>query len=193
MSKIDIINAALTRVGSEPIASLEDGTAGAKIAEQNYEMIVLSALRSYPWRWASKVAKLNMLDQVTHGKPPEPWLFVYQLPNDLLRLRSLKLFGRPIAYATMKDKAFCDVDQNGEVLAAYTWRVLEAEWDELFAEAITQRLEGLFLRGVREAHQEAAARDSSAKDTLREARLADAQSQAPTDPRTSPLMRARRG
>lgn len=190
MGWIDIINAALTRTGSEPIASLSDPGSGAQIAAQNYDAIKRAALRSYPWRWASKVQALNLLDA---GAPPEPWLFAYQLPTDMLLLRSVKVNGMPIPYDTMLDKLFCDADGSGVVLAAYTWQVPETNWDPLFIEAITQRLEALFLRGVREMHSEGAARDRDADRAFRLAQLRDAQRSPPIDPRNSLLQKARRG
>lgn len=190
---LTFINAALTRTGSDPITSYEDGTAGANIAAQNYEVVVTAALKSYPWTWATKVKTLNLLNPSVHGTPPPPWQYSYQLPNDMLLLRTIKVNGEPIDYDTMLKTAFCDTGSDAEVIAHYTWRPDEASWNSLFAEVITLKLEALFLRGIGERFQEGESRDAAAERLLRRAQLRDSQGKSPRDPRESALLRARRG
>lgn len=187
------INAALTRTGSEPITSLDEGGSGARIAKENYELIVGSAL-AHPFNFAKTFKPLNLLDAAVHGTPLPPWLFSYQLPTGMIELRALQVEGEPIEYATMDDKAFCDVGSESVVIAIYTWRPPESRWPPLFAEAITQRMEALFLAGIGERHGEAEGRERAARATMAMARLRDAQSRrSASDPRESPLLRARRG
>lgn len=190
---LSFINAALTRVGSEPITSLDEGNSGARIAKENYEPIVLAAL-AHPFNFAKTFKVLNLLDADVHGAPLPPWQFSYQIPTGMIELRALQVDGEPIEYATMDDKAFCDSGPDSEVVAIYTWRPPETRWPPLFAEAIIQRMEALFLASVGERHAEGERRERVSERTMARARLSDAQGRrSATDPRESRLLRARRG
>lgn len=195
MPSVDLthINAALTRIGEDPITSLTQGGAAANTALNNYENLVKAALCSR-FRFATKIETLNLLDPDVHGDPPEPWGHAYQLPTtDLLQIRTVKSGGVPIAYEKMGTKVFCDVGEDADVIAVYVWRVPEAQWPPDFAEALTIQLEALFLRAVGERHDEAKDRDKDARRAFSTARTNDSQSQTPVDPMASPTLAARRG
>lgn len=193
MADYSIINAALTRTGSEPITSFDEGSSGARIAKENYELVVGAAL-AHPFKFAQKFKTLNLLDPDVHGTPLPPWLFVYQMPTDMIELRAVTVDGKPVEYETMDDKLFCDQGGDVEVVAIYTWRPPESRWPKLFAEAITQRMESLFLAGIGERQAEGERRERSSEFLMKRAKLADAMGRrSPRDPRDSALMRARRG
>lgn len=185
---LQFINAAITRTGNDAITSLSQSGSAAAIATQNYEPFVRAKMSGYRWRWATKTAVLNLLP----GTPPQPWGFAYQLPSDLLTLRTVTVFGKPIPYQRMFNKVFCNYGSDAEVVALYGWRPDEAYWPAWFAEPLTKNLEAMFLRGIGERHAEAAERDDAAKVEWAEARRIDAQSEPPTDPWTYPLLAARR-
>jgi hypothetical protein len=63
---LTFINAALTRTGNDPVTVVNDGTPGGNIAGQNYDLLVKTALTSYPWRWATKTQTLVS----HHGRRP---------------------------------------------------------------------------------------------------------------------------
>lgn len=182
------INAALTRTGNAPITSLDDGSAASVVATQNYEAIVTAELSKYPWRWAAKTQTLNLLA----GTPAPPWQHAYQRPTDVLLLRVVEVDGEPIDYEVQFDKVLCDASADAQVIAKYTWRPSEPYWPGWFAEALTQRLEALFLRALREDFAKADARDGSAENAFMVARRRDAQQQTPARPYRSDLLDARR-
>lgn len=183
------INAALTRAGFDPVTSIPGQTAEGKVAAANYESFVRGVLTGYPWRFATTTRRLNLLS----AAPYLPWLYAYQIPTDLLKLRTVQVEGQGIAYEVMTDKLLCNADSTVEVIAMFTWRVPEAYWPGDFGEAMIQRLEGMFLRSPAGQFDEAEARDSSADEEFERAKLSDSQLKTPTDPRTYPILAARRG
>lgn len=189
-TSLTVINAALTRTGSQAITSLTEGTIGAQIAIENYEDIVRSEIAANPWKIATKVELLNLLAE-SEGTPPEPWLYAYQMPTDIIDLRTVKVSGEVIEYALMGQKLLCDYGSGSEVLAHYLWRVPENWWPAWFTEGMTRRMEAVFLRGIGERYEEAEARDAAAEDQFRLARTKDAQGQTPRDPHRSGLLAAR--
>jgi hypothetical protein len=190
---LDICSAALTRTGSDPITSFSGTTAGAKIAAQNYEIIVKSEMARHPWKRSSKIAVLNRLDPATEGTPPEPWTAAYQLPDDLVEIRALRVGGANIDYEVHGDTVLCDASAADDVILLYVWRQAEAFWPPWFVEGITRRLEAVFLRGIGERYREAAARDQAADEQFASARHRDSQSQTPRPVNVSTTLAARRG
>lgn len=184
---LDFINGALTRTGNEPITVLNDGTPGGNIAGANYDSLVLDVLSSYPWRWATKTQTLVAIT----GDPDPPWLYAYQLPDDLKHLSVVTVSGAPIEYETQFNKLLCDWDTSADVIAKYIWNVPESYWPAEFGEYITQRLEAMFLRGIGERYSEAKERDLSARIKLSECKLIDSKRRTSRNPVASPTLRAR--
>lgn len=187
---LDFINAAATRTGNEPITELNDGTPVGNTAGANYDQIVKAALTVYPWRWATKTATLAAIT----GDPDPPWTYAYQLPSDLLKLRSVAVNGQPFRYERQFNKLLCDISTDSDIIIKYTWSVPESDWPATFAEAIIQQIEALFLRAVGERYDEAEARAKEAKLTFSLARNEDSQGgQSTRNPVTSPTLAARTG
>ena len=79
MSKIEIINRALLKLGEPPISSLNDAAFG-KSYDMIYSDIKKLLLSAYPWRFACALKQLPRL-QEKFGKR-----FMYRLPTDCLLL-----------------------------------------------------------------------------------------------------------
>lgn len=190
-SDFSVINAAAGRTGNSSISSLSDGSLVANIASENYEDSVKAELSVYPWKRASKIVSMNRLDPDIMGSAPSPWQAAYQLPDDLVEIRTVTICGCPIAYEVHGDKILCNADTNADVVLHYIWRVQESDWPAWFREGMIRRWEAILLRGVGERHAEAQARDKAADDQFAKARSRDSQSQTARDPTTSPTLRAR--
>jgi hypothetical protein len=183
------VNAALTRTGNDPISSFADGTVRAIVAESNYEVLVKAELANR-WKFAGKFEALNLLVD----EPPDPWLYAYQLPVDIMAIRTVTQAGANVEYWVESDVIYTKVDNSSEeILLHYVWRVPEIQWPPWFAEPMTQRLEAIFLRALGERHDEALARDKSADKLFADARRLDTQSQSPRNPWRRPIMAARNG
>lgn len=184
---LNYANAALTRTGNETITQFNDGTPGGDILGANYDQIVKGLLTVYPWRWATKTEALVSIT----GTPDLPWLYVYQLPVDLLKLRVVTADGYNFDYERQFNKILCNIPNTSDVVAKYTWSVPEAYWPGTFAEAVTQFLEAVLLRGIGERFDEGEKRERDAQMTLRAARLEDAQNNSTRNPWISTLLKAR--
>lgn len=194
ISDLTVINAAATRTGSDPISVIATDTGPvAKIAQNNYEDAVKAELSLYPWKRATKIAQLTRLDPDVEGDPPEPWTAAYQLPTDMVDIRTVKVSGFPINYEVHGDTILCDAAEGDDVILHYVWRVPEAQWPPWFREGMTRRMEAMFLRGIGERHNEADERERAAKESFSLARNRDSQSQTPRDPTQSPTLAARGG
>ena len=186
---LQYVNAALTRAAFETVSQLPGTTAEGKVAQENYEKLVVAELTSYPWNFASTKRNLNLLSQT----PDLPWLYAYQKPTDLLLLRRLEVEGYGIDYEVLTDKIHCDYGSDSTVIAKFTWRVPETLWPGWFGLYITRRMEAIFLRSPAGQYEEAASVDEACEVLLSKARTEDAKLKTPVDPRRHPLLDARRG
>lgn len=192
-SDLSVINAAAGRTGNLPVTSLSAGGVVADIVSASYEDSVKAELSVYPWKRASKIALLNRLEPVEMGSPPALWQAAYQLPDDLVEIRTVTVAGEPISYEVHSDKILCNAGISDAVLLLYIWRVPESGWPPWFREGMVRRWEAILLRGVGERYSEAQARDKAADEQFARARNRDSQSQTARDPTISPTLRARGG
>lgn len=190
---LTVINSALTRIGENPLTSLTSSSVAAKIANENYEVMVEAHLSVYPWKRASKIEQLSRLDAEEEGDPPEPWTAAYQLPADLTDIRTVKVAGQPIPYEVHGDTILCDAAESDEVILHYVWRAAEADWPPWFREGMTRELEAVFLRGIGERYREAELRAEAAKNWWLTAKNRDSQSQTPRNPQPSSTLAGRLG
>lgn len=194
ISDLTIINGAATRTGNDPITTLaSDGTPVAKIALNNYEDSVKTELALYPWKRATKIVQIDRIDPDVMGSPPEPWTAAYQLPDDLVEIRTVKVVGYRINYEVHGDKILCNANEADNVILHYIWRVPEAQWPPWFREGMIRRWEAILLRGVGERYNQADERDKAAGESFARARNRDSQSEPPRDPQVSPTLQARCG
>jgi len=186
---VAIVNAAISRTGGNTITGTDftDGSVEANLALANYEQIVVTELESDPWRFARKTDVCTL-------EPDAPidtsWDFAWTLPVDVLTLRTLFRNGQVIDY---------EINESGEVLthfdddvyAVYTYRAAESLWPSDFTEGVTRLLEALYLR-LDDRFSEADMREESARQILKRAANTHAKEEAPSDPRTFPLVAVRR-
>lgn len=188
---IRICNAALTRSGLPIIEAFDDGSTQALVAECNYEMVVANELGSARWKFARLEIELNRL-----AAPPldKAYSYAYQLPANLLQVIRVTQNGCDVSFDRHGAVIWtCTLDEPNRLVAIFTIRRAEEDWPGDFREAIIQRMEAIFLRGLGERASEAQERDSSAQDSFARARTADAQGRTPQKPWRSQLVRARRG
>jgi hypothetical protein len=89
MTKIEICNHALLKIGADTIASLdinqndqEAVVQSAKLCNIFFNQALEEVLRTYRWNSALKRAELPRLTEA----PAFKWQFKYQLPNDCVRI-----------------------------------------------------------------------------------------------------------
>jgi hypothetical protein len=184
---IRLINAAISVTSGNTITSVDDSSPEAIAANLNYENFARKELVASAWKFARKVDDCAALpdtpDSLTYS-------YAWQLPDDLLKLRTVTINGDPIDFHRENDReiwtAFPDVPQ-----AVYTYRAQESIWTPAFVMAFTARLEPLFLR-IDERANEAVARNQDADKLFAQARLTDSQEEATHEHKKFPLLNSRR-
>jgi len=81
-TKIDVINFALIKLGSEPLASEKDNNVASRAIEVVYDGLLERLLRSY--RWAFSIKRIELAALV--NRPGFEYRHAYQLPADCLRI-----------------------------------------------------------------------------------------------------------
>ncbi|MBP2290720.1 hypothetical protein [Azospirillum rugosum] len=188
-SDLDLCNAALTRCGTQTIASFDDGTTEGVILAQNYEQVVSDCLSESRWKFARSVRALNRLS----GAAPAPWTAVYQCPADALEVEGVTVSGAPIEHERAADKLLCNADPDAEVIATILSRPDTAAWPPQFREFVILRLCAVLLPALGDKFQEGAQAARMADIKGRRASLRSAQGATPTNPFTHPIKAARRG
>jgi hypothetical protein len=79
---IDVINAALSKLGEQVIVAVSDSSPPARLANQTYADIRDSLLREYAWNFATQRASIA----VSVTTPDWGYAYAYDLPATCLRL-----------------------------------------------------------------------------------------------------------
>lgn len=167
---IEVIQAALHRVGEASISSLTDGSAASQIANANYEGIVGDLLERHAWSWATTTADLTLIGESDNAA----WGYEYALPDDYINLRFITRAGMQIGegdWALQGDRVL--VNAEAEYQATYTYRAPVARWSYKFGEALVVRLQALFLGGLLDRWQDARLIEKDGEQKLMRAMTAD--------------------
>ena len=81
----DIVNKSLRMIGATRITSLTDGSTNANAANDIYTEVRDELLRSHPWNFATKRAKLAQ----SATTPTFEFDYAYPLPSDWIRTVSV--------------------------------------------------------------------------------------------------------
>lgn len=189
----DVINGSLVRVGSEQrIGSIYDGSKESLASLDVYGQTRDDLLRQFDWGFAERDATLNLLKvapvggytpplQWSNVYPILPWIYEYEIPDDLLKVRALR--STPVfipnyqpqavnfriandnAYTPSKKVILCNLYQavcvyTAQVTSPLLW---EATFTETLVEALGRRLAPL-LANLQTEQVEAAA-EAVAKPT----------------------------
>lgn len=135
-TKIDICSNALLQLGANPINSFEDGSSLADICATMYPPFKKYILSTHPWLFAKKKAQLARLVE----EPLNEYKYAYQLPSDMLVLRTVYNNGQVgaiayIAYELFGDKKLFTDSQK--IYIDYIYDVDENEFPSYFTEFIS--------------------------------------------------------
>lgn len=176
-----VINKAIALVNGNVIASVDDGSREAVIADLNYEDDVETELTKRPWKFARKLALL-----VEDADTPidTDWDYAMAFPAGVLSLRTVLKDGKPIEYEIIHDEAgdkFIGTDENEDCYAVFTFRAAEDDWPADFEKAFVKRQMAHFLRGE-ERYSDAREMDEDADASFKSAGINHAQEEPPKDP-----------
>ncbi len=130
---------ALLKIGAQPVASFDEGTAEAEVAANLYPGIRDAMLSAHPWSFATAQAALGRLSAV----PRAEFGHAFQLPAGFLRALSAGTAGRArgIVYRLQEDRLFTDAEA---VALTYVFRPDASAFPPYFAAALAARLAAEF-------------------------------------------------
>jgi hypothetical protein len=170
LTAITLCASALIKIGPQPIASFEDGTAEGEVAKSLYPGVRDALLASHPWSFATTQAALPRLAQ----SPSAEFRYAFQLPPDFLRAISAGTAGRAtgLLYRIQGSKLMTNVDT---VALTHTFRPDEGGFPPFFTSALMARLAAEFCLPLTENTSRAELLARLAEAELRSARRADSQ------------------
>lgn len=208
MDKLQIINAALTQTGNNPLTKWDQASPEGIVIRANYEIEVLAELECAPYSFARKTAYLTKKVEGNFE-----YAFGNALPEDSIKVRNLYLIPahckgeRAIGCYRCDDwdEVGCEIHwglskracaDNICPLIEYTHRPDEAKWPPNFVKAISQRMQAVILRAINEENGEARNADNDAEFSSMKARLKSSKRKNEIDPdarRVGRIDAARRG
>ena len=186
LSALALCTRALLKIGAQPIASLDEGTAEAEVAANLYAGTRDALLSAHPWSFATGQACLPRLA----AAPVADYQHAFQLPAGFLRALSAGLpqSGRGLEYRLFEDRLHCNAPQ---VVLSYIFRPDEGAFPAFFAAALATRLAAEFCIPLTENTGRAQALLAQAEAELRMARRADSQQATPRAIEDFPLVTVR--
>lgn len=130
---IDIINAALNKLGEQVLTSVADVSVAGRLATATYSIYRDALLREHDWNFATKRASLTALAET----PVWEFDFQYNLPGDCLRLIEIE---NPSQCKYRNEGRKILTDLTSPLKIKYVGSVEVGEMDATFFEALAQRL-----------------------------------------------------
>ena len=196
---IEVIQAALHRIGEEEISSLDSDESAARVANSNYEGIVRSVFARHAWTFAKRTLDLTYQGVVDLG----PWTHAFVWPAEVLNIRGVvyapssnnfSIGGtrlRAGEYAIEGGRLLVQRDTPLQVIA--TTRADESAWPGDVSEAVVVRLQALFLEALCDKPQDARLLKRDAESMLRDAIIRDKRQEPGVAFEFVPLAEAWRG
>lgn len=82
ITEVDIVNSGLSKIGAEPIMSLDDDSKEARSAKNRFALVRDVVLRMHPWNCATERVELAPLTDT----PDFGYDYYFQIPSDCLRI-----------------------------------------------------------------------------------------------------------
>ena len=183
LSALALCSRALLKIGAQPVASLDEGTAEAEVAANLYPALRDALLSVYPWSFATAQSTLPRLA----ARPAADFAHAFQLPPRFLRALSAGSpgAGRGLVYRILEGRLHADAAQ---VTLTYIFRPDESGFPPFFAGALAARLAAEFCIPLTENASRAEVLFRQAEQELRTARLADGQQASPRGIEDFPLI-----
>ncbi|WP_159996644.1 hypothetical protein [Roseomonas sp. 18066] len=186
LSALVLCSRALLKIGAQPVASFEEGSAEAEVAANLYPSVRDAMLSSHPWSFASGQMDLPRLLAV----PVADFSYAFQLPADFLRVLSAggEGAGRGLLYRLQENRLHAD---SPRVTLTYLFRPDESVFPAFFASALATRLAAEFCIPLTESSARTEMLHRLAEAEFRHARLVDSQQKTTRALQDFPLITAR--
>lgn len=187
---IEVVQAALHRIGEEEISTLDENSSAARVVNSNYEGIIGAYFARHAWTFAKRTLDLTYQGEVELG----PWTHAFVWPAEVRNIRYVMRRGvrlRSAEYAVENGKILTRTDDALQIVA--TVRAPESDWADDFAEAIVVRLQGLFLESLCDKPQDGRLMKRDAEALMRDAITRDKRQEPGQSIEFAPLAEAWRG
>lgn len=196
MSDVSIINAALAKLGAEPILTRNDNTNRARVMNARYDGVRDAELRRHRWKFSIARTSLPALSST----PDSDYGYAYQLPNDFLRLIEggdivsladlSDYHGGPALYSLEGRTILTNL--GAPLAIRYIAQIIDtATFDVAFTETLASRLAYENCKKITGNENEKQGCWADYQAALREARLANALESAPQNIADSEWVTAR--
>lgn len=138
-NKEEIANRALQKIGAASLASFDDETPQANAVKAIYKSLIQNLLTKGNWHFCTKKQQLTRLDET----PVNEWTYSYEIPTDLLNLRSLYNAGQVSVVSVMDYEVFEQrriYSDESELYADYITYTDESYWPYYFVEFVIAAL-----------------------------------------------------
>lgn len=191
LTALALCSRALLKIGAQPVASLDEGTAEAEVAANLYPAIRDALLAAHPWSFATGQETLPRLA----ARPVADFTHAFQLPPRFLRALSAGQPGAPgrgrgLPYRILEGRLHANASQ---LVLSYIFRPDESGFPPHFAAALTARLAAEFCLPLTENAARSEALHRLADQEMRAARLVDSQQATPRAIEDFPLIDVRGG
>lgn len=188
LSPLALCSAALVKIGAQPLASLDDGSAEATVASRLYPLIRDNLLASHPWTFALKQIRPDRWDT----DPEADYRFAFALPSDFLSVVSVGAGtrGRNLDYRLAGGALHADAQA---IVLTYIHRAPESAFPPVFDHVLVATLAAEFCVPLTENSSRAEALARLAKEALRDSRRQDNRQGTPGAIEDFTLIRARLG
>lgn len=206
-SAIEVVNAALSRAGANPIeavlaASTVTSIAGDLSAEQivsgfNYQPTVERCFTSSLWTFARQSIELVWDEDALDAAIPPGWDYIFDLPEsmDPPLIRVIALHGpddnEPIDFDRFGDRFAVRASSGDEIWMLYIGRMPEAVWTADFTNLVIDELTPIFRMALADDPRSAGMFMEVAEARSPRARARDSQGQTPRRVKASGFRRAK--
>ena len=198
--RIENSNKACLGAGVNPITSFLQGTAEAIFCSEWYELIVLSELSIYKWRFATKT--FDLTPNILLDPPDTKYNIAYQMPTDVLSVDTVLVNdggaaasnrSRIIDYDRHQDQIHTFDTENDTLILKYRFRADESLWNPYFRLLVIYRLATMLSFSIARKEDVAASMKALADEHYRRAKTEDAQAQTNQKVNLRRLVRNRSG
>lgn len=177
-TELDLVNAALQRVGARPVAAIDDTTPGGRIAGDVLAFERDDLLRSHVWNFSVARADLTPLAQA----PTFEFTNAFGLPNDWVRTVTVHDKTDPTDFIQYKmetvnvtgtwTRAVCA--DSSDIFIKYVRKVTEVDlMSAMFHQALILRLARVFASGFAQSNSLVEMIDAEFNRTIQQAKLVD--------------------
>lgn len=168
-SSVSICSNALLLLGDAPISSFDEENDRTRAVSNLYTYKRDRVLRLHTWNCATK--RIVLSPDV--ALPAFDWGYQFQLPSDYLRTVSVGLSGDLDDFQIENRKILMN---RNVCYLRYIWRnEVEADWDSLLVDAMTQVMVAALAYGITKSTSKQATEEEIIKQVLKTARTIDGQ------------------